>query len=397
MRSVGVDLGKRKTTYCEIQEGRVVQRGTVTDARDLFEHVLAPTKGDATQSAQVLFEASRMAWWLHDKLAERGHVPIILDTTRAKQVGIGQHGRKTDRIDAEVLARALAARQYSAAHVLSPARRELRQHLNVRRMLVDTRAQHTAEARQIAYSYADTIPESHPDNFAAVAGKAKLREETLALISPLLKAIEALDPQIAAVDEKIAELSEREPVVRLLKTAPGVGPVIAATFVSVIDEARRFQTAHHVESYVGLVPSEDSTGGRRRVGSITKQGNKHLRALLIQGAWSILRGDKDDRLARWGAELAARRGNRIAVVAIARRLVGVLWAMWRDDRVYDPQRLGGRRLLPELEQTDQERDQELRVRATALARADRKGRHAQRPRRVRKATNDKTSSRVAMG
>jgi hypothetical protein len=117
--------------------------------------------------------------------------------------------------------------------------------------------------------------------------------------------------------------------------------VVAAAFVSVIDEARRFEGAHQVESYLGLVPREASTGGKRKLGSITKQGNSYMRQLLVQSASGILRvGDPDDPLRRWGRALVERRGRKIAVVALARRLAGILWAMWRKGTVYEPARLG---------------------------------------------------------
>src|SRR5215468_10302672 len=133
----------------------------------------------------------------------------------------------------------------------------------------------------------------------------------------------------------------REPVVQQLCTAPGVSLIVAAAFVSVIDQARRFNNAHQVESYLGLVPSEDTTGGRQRLGRITKAGNPYLRALLVQAAWSVLRQrNADDPLKRWGEAIVARRGKPIAAVAIARRLAGVLWAMWRKGTVYDPALIG---------------------------------------------------------
>ena len=113
---------------------------------------------------------------------------------------------------------------------------------------------------------------------------------------------------------------------------------MAATFVSVIDEAKRFRNAHAVSAYLGLVPGENTTGGKRHdLGSITKHGNTHARAMLVQSAWRILRaGDADDPLRRWATDLAKTRGKKVAAVALARRLAGVLWAMWRDGTVYDP-------------------------------------------------------------
>ena len=112
---------------------------------------------------------------------------------------------------------------------------------------------------------------------------------------------------------------------------------MAATFVSVIDEAKRFRNAHAVSAYLGLVPGENTTGGKQRLGSITKHGNAHARAMLVQSAWLILRaGESEDPLRRWATDLAKTRGKKIAVVALARKLAGVLWAMWRDGTVYDP-------------------------------------------------------------
>jgi transposase len=106
----------------------------------------------------------------------------------------------------------------------------------------------------------------------------------------------------------------------LLKTAPGVATVVAAAFISVVDDAKRFRKAHELESYLGLVPSED-TSGKRRLGAITKRGNAYTRALLVQAAWAVLKQKGDDPLAQWGRAIALKRSKRIAAIAVARRLV----------------------------------------------------------------------------
>src|SRR5262249_19703211 len=170
-------------------------------------------------------------------------------------------------------------------------------------------------------------------------GPTALDEQTRALSESLAKMLEALNPQIALVEQKLEQLCAGEPVIGRLSTVPGVGLLVAAAFVSVVDEAKRFRSAHEVESYLGLVPSED-TSIHRRLGGISKQGNSYARALLVQGAHSVFRLRADDPLKRWGESIEQRRGKRIAVVAVARRLVGILWAMWRDGSVYDPTKLG---------------------------------------------------------
>jgi transposase len=208
-------------------------------------------------------------------------------------------------------------------------------------MLVESRAQAVMTVRGIVRAQGERLPGGAVESFVANVRKAPLSEQTRLLIGPALTVLDALDTQIVVVERKLEQLCAREPVVQQLCTAPGVSLIVAAVFVSVIDEARRFRHAHQVESYVGLVPSEDSTGGRQRLGRITKAGNPYLRAMLVQAAWSVLRQrNPNDPLKQWGEAIAERRGKRVAVVAVARRLAGVLWAMWRKDTVYEPERLG---------------------------------------------------------
>jgi transposase len=328
-------LGKTKTMYCEVANGEVIRRLTVSQVTSL-ETVL----GGAQAEAVVAIEACREAWYVHDLLQSWGNQVVMVDTTRSRQIGIGQHGRKTDRLDAEALARALERGGIPRAHVLSPARRELRRLLGVRRALVEARANFVTTVRGLAREQGVSIPSCTTSNFVKRARSGKLPDDVQVRIAPLLSTIERMDIELVGTEGELVRWCDQEPLITQLATAPGVGAVVAAVFVSVIDEAGRFASAHHVESYLGLVPSEDSTGGGRRLGSITKKGNSYLRAMLIQGAWGVLcKAERNDPLRIWGKQVAERRGNRVAVVAIARRLVGILWAMWRDGTVYDPAHL----------------------------------------------------------
>ena len=113
---------------------------------------------------------------------------------------------------------------------------------------------------------------------------------------------------------------------------------MASSFVCAVDEAGRFEGAHQVAAYLGLVPSENSSGEKQRKGPITKAGNPRVRWLLVQSAHCILRVKNPDtaHLREWAEEIAARRGRKIAVVALARRLAGILFAMMRDGAEYKP-------------------------------------------------------------
>lgn len=335
MRKVALDLGTRKTTYCEVRDGQVVQRATVTAVQSL-ESLL----GREQPPAVVAIEACREAWYVHDLLTGWGNEVVLVDTTRSRRLGIGQHGRKTDRIDAEVLARALERGGIPAAHVLSPHRRELRRWLGVRRALVESRAQLVTTARGLAREYGAPLPRCSTERFVSNVRKLHGNPELGAALEPLLKMLETISAELVGVEQALVKLCVTEPIVPLLATAPGVGPIVAASFVSVVDDAKRFRSAHHVQSYLGLVPSEDSSGGKRRLGAISKKGNKYMRALLVQSGWTILRtADRSDPLRMWADAVAARRGKPIAVIALARRLVGVLWAMWNKGNAYDASRL----------------------------------------------------------
>ena len=114
---------------------------------------------------------------------------------------------------------------------------------------------------------------------------------------------------------------------------PQIGPVTAVSFVATLDDAGRFRGAHQVEAYVGLVPREWSSGETQRRGRITKAGNARIRWLLVEAAWRVATNKKrpeTEALRNWADRIARRRGKRVAMVALARKLSGILYAMWRD-------------------------------------------------------------------
>jgi transposase len=337
MRSVGLDLGKKEVSYCEVNNGKVIARRTASTLAELDDLL-----GASSPPATVAIEACREAWHVHDVLTKNGHKVLLIDTTRVKRLGVGQHGRKRDRIDAEVFAHAVEQRQIPVAHVLSPHRRELREKLNTRRTLVETRASLVTTIRGLVRARGEKLGGCDTEDFRRLLARASLSEGARSAVAPMAAVLETLDVQLSFVEAELEKLAAQEPVVAQLTTAPGVDLIVASVFVSVVDDAKRFSDAHKLESYLGLVPREHTTGGRdkQKLGSITKCGNAYARATLVQAAWCILRGRGADPLRSWTHTIERRRGKRIAVVALARRLAGVLWAMWRDRRPYDPSRLG---------------------------------------------------------
>jgi transposase len=248
---------------------------------------------------------------------------------------------KTDRRDARTLAEACRLGAYRPAHRLSEARRHVRAELAVRDALVRTRTRYVALAKALVRRDGLRVPASESHLVAQRLAALPLSPTLEAELAPLVAVLAPLSEQIGAADRRLAALSEADPVAALLATAPGVGPVTASALVATIDDVRRFRSAHELEAYLGVVPGEKSSGEKRRVGRITKAGNSRVRWLLVEAAWRILRSTSPETAAlrAWALGIAGRRGKRIAVVALARRLAGIVYAMWRDGAPYDARKL----------------------------------------------------------
>jgi hypothetical protein len=153
-----------------------------------------------------------------------------------------------------------------------------------------------------------------------------------------------VDGELVEQVVRLTRLAKKQPIVARLCTMPSIGPITALAFVAALDEVARFQSASQVEAYLGLVPSEYSSGDRRIRGRITKRGDVRTRWLLVAAGWRVLRSSDPDvaHLKTWAEQIARRRGKRIAAVALVRRIAGILFAMWRDERTFVQPKAAGR-------------------------------------------------------
>ncbi len=153
-----------------------------------------------------------------------------------------------------------------------------------------------------------------------------------------LKMIAALTEEIRESDKRIAQLASADEVCLRLMSTPGVGPSTAARFVAALDDITRFASAHRVEAYLGLAPGESSSSERQQRLGITKAGPTSVRWVLVQAAWALrfrCRTAAARPLQCWALEVEKRRGRRIATIALARKLAGILYALWRDGTTYE--------------------------------------------------------------
>jgi transposase len=182
----------------------------------------------------------------------------------------------------------------------------------VRESLIRTRTKYISLISALARREGCRIKAGPSPSFARCVEQAGLPAHTLMQIEPLLVMLKALNEQIKAADKRLDEIAGADEVVRRLCSVPGVGPVVATTFASTLDDASRFLGAKHVRSYLELVPRECSSGERQRRGRISKAGSSRARSLLVEAVWSLLRWktERTKALHEWWARIAQRRGRR---------------------------------------------------------------------------------------
>jgi transposase len=272
-----------------------------------------------------------------------GHEVIVADPNYAPMYGERSRKVKTDLRDARVLARACATRNYRPAHRLSEQQRQVRTTLHIRRAAVGMRARIIVVTRALLRRDGYRVSLGAVDTFADRVQKLDLPSSLREQLAPVFAILSVLQEQIAGCDAVLKRWVEESPVLRRLCTAPGVGPVTAVTYVAVLDTPERFSGPHQVEAFLGLVPGEWSSGEKQRRGRLTKRGDQALRALLVEAAWRIQRSTnpKAAPLRQWAERIQTRRGKRVATAALARKLAGFLYAMWRDERDFDFLRAAG--------------------------------------------------------
>lgn len=294
---------------------------------------------DGLGPMRIVVETGTESEWVAQTLEAAGHEVIVADPNYAPMYGDLQRRVKTDRRDVAALAEANRRGWYRAAHRTSAAQRATRQGLRARRQIVQMRSGAVALLRSLVKQDGYRLPSGSAERVPARLATLPLPAALHAILAPLVRMIETATTEIATVDQQLERRAAADPVVQRLQTVPGVGRVVALTFRAQLDEVGRFRHAGQVSAAIGLVPREDSSAERRHRGHITKAGPRELRSLLVQAAWACWRSKRSATLRAWAEQLAARRGRRIAVVALARRLSRLLYALWRDGTTFDVTKL----------------------------------------------------------
>jgi len=283
------------------------------------------------EPVRVGIEATGPIHWFERLLTELGHELWIGDSAKIRASEVRK--QKTDERDARLILDLLLSKRFPRIWVPTPAERDVRQLLWHRHKLVSMRTMLGNQLHALAMSQGLC----RKQKLFTKKGRAELGSLTLGPWAgrrreELLKLLDQLEPPIAELDRAVLEEAKRREDAVLLMTHPGIGSVTSLAFVLAIGPVTRFQCSRKIASYLGLNPTEDSSGGRRRLGGISKQGNTMVRWLLIEAVYPAVR--RDPALRQDYQRLKFRRGHAVAKVAIARKLAVRMYWMLRSGADY---------------------------------------------------------------
>jgi transposase len=336
--TIGLDLGDRTSHYCILNEaGEVILESKLPTTPKGIEEVFSriPRSG-------IALETGTHSPWISRQLTQLGHEVIVAHARNVRL--IGGSSRKDDQLDARTLARLARI----DPGLLGPVRHRSAKaqiHLTViraRAALVSTRTALVNAVRGLTKSYGERLRKCGTEQINREIAKG-LSQELRDVLDPLLAEIESLTERVAEYDRRIEQIAkEIYPQVAVLRQVKGVGPLIALTFVLTLDDPHRFRRSRDVGCFVGLRPGRRNSGMSEPQLHISKEGDRYLRTLLVQGAHYILGPfGQDSDMRRWGLMLAERGGKNAkkrAVIAVARKLAVLLHKLWVSGEVYEPLR-----------------------------------------------------------
>jgi len=328
---VGCDYhpGFQQIAYVDTETGEVKEQRL--EHRELAEKFYRELASQG-ETIRLGMEASGHARWFERLLAELNIELWIGDAAKIRAKRVRKH--KTDRQDAQHILQLLGEDRFPQIWVASWENRDLRQLLWHRHRMVQARTRIMNQLQAVALNEGLRCKKK----LWREQGRKQLEAYRLAPWASrrredLLKLLDELNPTIAELTQAIDQEVEKSAEAGRLMTHPGVGPLTALAFVLIIGRAERFQCGKQIAAYLGLVPLEDSSGERRRLGHITKQGSSMLRFLLVESAQVAARS-----IPHWRNQyfhLAMRRGRKIAKVAMARKLAVRLFWMMRQGWDYE--------------------------------------------------------------
>ncbi len=332
--TIAVDIAKSVFQVAvSDRPGRVTAQHRVSRGRFVQFFVARPP-------ATVLLEACGSAHYWGRQLTSLGHTVRLLPPHDVHRY---VRRNKTDATDAKALLEADRNEEIRPVPIKTVEQQALASLHRLRSAWQATRTARLNTLRGLLREFGVTIPVGARHVVPQVRALVEDTESPVpaALRSTLAVACEEigeLETAVLGVERQLAALARQMPAVTELLTVPGIGLLTATALVGCVGDIRRFHSGRGFASYLGLTPKEHSSGSRRRLGAISKQGDRYLRMLLIHGGrsvlWAAKRTQTPDALRAWALAVERRRGHNIAAVAVANKLARIAWAVWSEGRAF---------------------------------------------------------------
>ena len=334
LMTVGLDVGDRFSHYCLLNgDGDVVEEGRIQSTEAALRRHF-----EGEPCLRIALECGTHSPWTSRLLTTLGHQVIVANPRKIPAITGSES--KNDKNDAEKLARfaAFDPRLLSPLEHRSAARQLDLNLIHARSTLVRARTMIVNALRGLVKSGGGRLPACSTESLPARA-PAAIPPALIEVATPLVEQVALLNAQIDGMDKQVEKLAVKYPEIRLLRTAPGVGPIVAAAYVLTLDRPDAASN-RAAGAFLGLRPGQSQSGDADPQKRISKTGDRCLRSLLVQSAQYVLgRFGPDSELRRWGLKLAAtggKRGKKRAIVAVARKLAVILHSMWRSGQPFQP-------------------------------------------------------------
>lgn len=325
----GIDVSLEQSSVCIVdKDGKIIREVKVASEPEALAALFG---GLGLELTRIGLEAGPLSQWLHAGLTAAGHEVVLLETRHVK-AGLSAMTVKTDRKDARGIAQLLRMGWFRPVHCKTVSAQEVRALLVGRKLLQGKMLDLELGIRGLLRGFGLKVGVISKGQFAArirdlVAGHAMLEK----IAEPMLRARDALRAEFNLLHRQMLAIVRTDEICRRLMTVPGVGPLVALTFKTGVDDPDRFTSSKTVGAHFGLTPKKYQSGETDITGGITRTGDAMVRVALYEAAQTLLtRSQRFSTLKRWAMDVAKRRGMKRAKVALARKLATVLHRMWID-------------------------------------------------------------------
>jgi transposase len=332
---VGLDVSLDETKVHVLDEqGRRVWRGSCASTPEAIEVTIRKHVPDAVR---IGLETGPLTTWLWQALTDAGLPMVCLDARQAK-AALNLRINKTDDNDAEGLAHLVRSGWYREVRVKSREAMLVRSLLGARTQLLGMVTDLSNQIRGLMKTFGLVVPKGAGKIFEANVRRLLEGEALVAgVVLPLLESWRAVRARAADLDRQLLSVVRGSATCRRLMTIPGIGAVVAASFVAAVETPENFTTSRAVGAWIGLTPRRYQSGQVDYDGHISRRGDARLRALLYEAATAMLtRVQGESELRRWGLALKKRLGFKRAAVALARKMAVIMHAMWKNGADFDP-------------------------------------------------------------